>query len=120
MKLGLWSRCRQSFLSQPSPPLPTGDLAYRVVLRVEDIEDAELRTFFQTPRVALWAGPDCHVISYPLRANSLINVVLLVPDNLPEGVAKASGDLAEMHELFKEWDPRYISPCKERKRSLIA
>lgn len=106
---GLWSRCRQSFLAQPSPPLPTGDLAYRVVLRVDDIEDLELRSFFKTPRVALWAGPDCHVISYPLKGNSLINVVLLVPDNLPEGVAKVAGDLAEMHKLFADWDPRLRS-----------
>jgi salicylate hydroxylase len=36
----------------------------------------------------------------------MINLVLLVPDNLPEGVAKASGDIGEMHEIFNGWDPR--------------
>lgn len=45
---------------------------------------------------------------YPLKNNTLLNVVLLVPDNLPEAVAKAPGDLEEMHEIFKDWDPRYV------------
>ncbi|KAH7112074.1 hypothetical protein B0J11DRAFT_562444 [Dendryphion nanum] len=91
---------------RPSPPMPTGDLAYRVIIPVADIEDNNLRQYFETPRVALWAGPDCHVICYPLKANSLLNIVLLVPDNLPEGVSRAIGDLKEMQNIFKEWDPR--------------
>ncbi|KIW99461.1 uncharacterized protein Z518_11200 [Rhinocladiella mackenziei CBS 650.93] len=103
---GLWSKCRASFLGKPSPPIPTGDLAYRIVLRVEDIDDKDLREFASVPRVCLWVGPDCHAIYYPLRNNTMCNVVLLVPDNLPENVAKASGDLGEMHEIFKDWDPR--------------
>jgi len=38
----------------------------------------------------------------------MLNIVLLVPDNLPEAVAKAPGDIEEMHEIFKNWDPRYV------------
>lgn len=103
---GLWSRCREVLLGKPCPPIPTGDLAYRVILNVKDINDNTLRAFFQIPRVALWPGPECHAICYPLKANSFINIVLLVPDNLPEGVTRASGDLEEMHQIFKDWDPR--------------
>lgn len=55
----------------------------------------------------LWAGPGCHAICYPLKGNSLINIVLLAPDNLPEGVARAAGDLDEMLDVFRDWDPRY-------------
>ncbi|KAH7089413.1 hypothetical protein FB567DRAFT_590232 [Paraphoma chrysanthemicola] len=93
----------------PSPPIPTGDLAYRVILRVEEIKDEELRHYFETPRVVLWAGPGCHAICYPLKGNSLINIVLLAPDNLPEGVARAAGDLDEMLDVFRDWDPRLRS-----------
>ncbi|KAH7074026.1 hypothetical protein BKA63DRAFT_515234 [Paraphoma chrysanthemicola] len=106
---GLWSQSRSAFLGAPSPPIPTGDLAYRVILRVEDIKVDELRHYFETPRVVLWAGPDCHAICYPLKGGSLINIVLLVPDTLPEGVARAAGDLDEMLEVFRDWDPRLRS-----------
>jgi salicylate hydroxylase len=104
--LGLHSKTRSSFLGRPSPPIPTGDLAYRILLKVEDITDPEILEFAKTPRVCLWVGPDCHVMYYPLKNNTLLNIVLLVPDNLPEAVAKAPGDLAEMHEIFTKWDPR--------------
>jgi salicylate hydroxylase len=73
---------------------------------VKDIADESVRAFFEIPRVAMWVGPDCHSICYPLKVNTMLNLVLLVPDNLPDGVAKASGDIGEMHEIFKDWDPR--------------
>lgn len=95
-------------MDKPSPPLPTGDLAYRILLRREDIKDKDLREFTSIPRVCLWVGPECHVMYYPLKNNSLLNIVLLVPDNLPEEVAKAPGDLAEMATIFENWDPRQV------------
>lgn len=85
--------------------MPTGDLAYRIVLHTDTIEDADLRDFVSRPRVHLWVGPDCHAIYYPLRNNTMINIVLLVPDDLPENVAKAPGDIGQMRELFRDWDP---------------
>ncbi|PNS14039.1 Kynurenine 3-monooxygenase [Sphaceloma murrayae] len=103
---GLWSPTRAAFFGRPSPPLPTGDLAYRILLRMEDIHDEELRSFASIPRVCLWAGPGGHVIYYPLKDNTLCNIVLLVPDDLPEGVAKTEGDLDEMKAIFESWDPR--------------
>lgn len=106
IETGLWSKCRETLLGRSCSPVPTGDLAYRVILKVDDIEDNTLRAFFQKPRVALWPGPDSHVISYPLKANTLINMVFLVPDNLPEGVSRVPGDLGEMLQIFEGWDPR--------------
>ncbi|KAM6506710.1 hypothetical protein FSOLCH5_013685 [Fusarium solani] len=102
---GLWSNTRSKVLGRPSRPIPTGDLAYRIVLKSEDIQDQELLDFMKKPRVCLWAGPDCHAIYYPLRSNTMANIVLLVPDNMPDNVAKMSGDLSEMKEIFAKWDP---------------
>ncbi len=34
-----------------------------------------------------------------------MNIVLLAPDNLPPDLRRAPGDLAEMMERFKTWDP---------------
>lgn len=103
--VGLWSKTRSTVLGRPSPPIATGDLAYRIVLKAEDIKDQELLEFMKEPRVCLWAGPECHAIYYPLRNNTMANVVLLVPDNLPDNVAKMPGDLSEMKEIFEMWDP---------------
>ncbi|KAI9154772.1 FAD-dependent monooxygenase OpS4 [Paramyrothecium foliicola] len=102
---GLWSKARSTLLGRPSPPLPTGDLAYRIVLNTKDLHDQELLDFIQKPRVRLWVGPECHAIYYPLRNNSMVNIVLLVPDNLPVNVAKMPGSLSEMKEIFAGWDP---------------
>lgn len=38
-------------------------------------------------------------------------MVLLVPDDIPEGGATTvEGNVEEMRALYKDWDPRYISP----------
>jgi len=86
-------------------PEPTGDLAYRVVLRLEDVEDPELRSWIENPAVHFWAGPGAHAVSYSLRAGKMFNIVLLVPDTLPPNVARQAGSVEEMRQLFDGWDP---------------
>ena len=54
---GLWSKCRESMLQEPDQPLPTGDLAYRIVLEADKIDDPELKS--------LVANPQCR--KYPRR-----------------------------------------------------
>ena len=103
--IGLWSKARSKFLAHNDPPISTGDLAYRIVLNTDAIVDEDMKEFVSKPRVHLWAGPDCHAIYYPLRNNTMINIVLLAPDNLPENTAKARGDIEEMKDLFCDWDP---------------
>lgn len=102
---GLWSTCRSVFLGRRDAPLPTGDLAYRIVLKAEQIRDAELRKMVEEPGVRFWVGPDAHVVAYSLRGGSMYNVVLLVPDDLDEGVARVEGNTGEMKRLFEGWDP---------------
>ena len=104
---GLWSATRESFLGGTQDlPKPTGDLAYRIVLTLDQVADEpELREWIKNPEVHFWIGPGSHVVSYSLRGGTMLNIVLLVPDNLPPGVAKQEGSLEEMRELFKGWDP---------------
>jgi salicylate hydroxylase len=108
---GLWSTCRSVFLGQIDPPLPTGDLAFRIVLRLEQIQDEKLRKMVQEPGVRFWIGPDAHVVAYSMRGGTMYNVVLLVPDDLPESVARMEGSVEEMRGLFEGWDPLYELPC---------
>jgi salicylate hydroxylase len=105
---GLWSQIRPQFLGKPSPAILTGDLAYRITIRVDELEgeDAEeLRAFVKDAKVNFWIGPRSHCVGYPVRAGQVYNLVLLCPDDLPGGVVKAQGDMDEMRMRFEGWDP---------------
>lgn len=108
---GLWSAIRSDFVGRPCPAVRTGDLAYRVSLRRDDIrgddpEDDELRARVAHPQVDFWIGPRAHCVGYSVRGGDAYNLVFLCPDDdLPPGVAKVEGDVAEMMERFSGWDP---------------
>jgi salicylate hydroxylase len=116
---GLWSKCRELFLAtegQADAPLPTGDLAYRIVLKLEDVQEPELRDWISKPSCHFWAGPEAHVVAYSIRNGEMFNIVLLQPDDLPEGVARQAGSVEEMRVIFKDWDPvlnRFLSLVKD-------
>ncbi|KAL5114943.1 hypothetical protein ACEQ8H_007190 [Pleosporales sp. CAS-2024a] len=102
---GLWSTCRSAMLGRRDPPLPTGDLAYRIVLGIDQIEDAKLRDMMQRPACRFWAGPDAHAVAFSLRSGTMYNVVLVVPDDLEEGITRTEGNIDEMRKRFEGWDP---------------
>jgi salicylate hydroxylase len=112
---GLWSRCRESLLGQKDDPLPTGDLAFRIVLTLGQISDPELRDWVSNPSVHFWIGPNSHAVGYSLRAGTMYNLVLLCPDDLPNDVARQAGSVDEMRKLFTKWDPiltRFLDQVK--------
>ncbi|KAL6238327.1 hypothetical protein BDW75DRAFT_26700 [Aspergillus navahoensis] len=124
---GINSRCREILLQRPEPPHRTGDMAYRILLDAKDIRktgDAELTKYLDEKAVNYWYGPGAHVgmlsttyavtgkradnmvVTYPLRGGSQLNLVLLVPDNMPEeGPSTLQGYVDEMQGLFAGWDP---------------
>ena len=102
---GLHSKARQSFLGRPDPALDTGDLAYRIVLDEDQIKDPEMRKMMTEPACRLYAGPKAHVIMYSLRSGRQMNIVLMVPDDLPAEVRRQSASTDEMKGLFEGWDP---------------
>lgn len=107
---GLWSKSRSLFSGET--PRPTGDLAYRVVLDLDQVTDPELRDWITSPTVHFWIGPGAHAVGYSLRAGKMYNIVLLVPDDLPAGISRQPGSVDEMRALFKDWDPilgRFLS-----------
>ncbi|KAI0385870.1 FAD/NAD(P)-binding domain-containing protein [Hypomontagnella monticulosa] len=104
---GLWSFCRAKFLPKDfeGVPRPTGDLAYRLVLTLDQIQDPELREWVSNPTCNLWLGHNSHSVGYSLRGGTEFNLVLVTPDDLPSGVSKQAGSVEEMKALFKNWDP---------------
>ena len=104
---GLKSICRESLLGRPDPPHLTGDLAYRIVIKAEDMKKhPDLRSLAEKPAINYWIGPLGHVVCYLLQGGGLYNIVLICPDNLPEMVNTAKADLQEMRDFFAGWDPK--------------
>lgn len=104
---GINSKLREALVGHSDPPILTGDLAYRLLLSTKDmLEDPELRQFIEDPQVHYWIGPDAHAVNYVLNQGELFNMVLLVPDDMPEGVSTLVGNVDEMQALYKDWDPR--------------
>ncbi|KAJ3464656.1 hypothetical protein MRS44_009442 [Fusarium solani] len=102
---GIWSQCRACFTKNSDPPKPTGDLAYRLIIDLDKVADADLRLWISKPKVHFWVGPGAHVVGYSPRGGNQYNIVLLVPDDLPQGVSRQAGSVKEMRELFRNWDP---------------
>ena len=105
---GINSRCREILIGRKEPPHRTGDMAYRLLFDANDIrKDPELKLFVDERQVYYWYGPYAHIVCYPLRSGALLNMVLLVPDNMPEeGPSTLQGYVDEMMGLFQDWDPR--------------
>ncbi|KAH8689312.1 hypothetical protein BGW36DRAFT_433320 [Talaromyces proteolyticus] len=102
---GLWSKVRDQFCGLEMPPKPTGNLAYRVTLRINEISDPDVLDLVAMTALNIWIGPGMHAVGYNVRGGELFNMVLLVPDDLPEGVKRQQGNTAELRKLFEGWDP---------------
>ena len=104
---GLKSVCRETLLGRSDPPKLTGDLAYRIVIKAQDIQaQPELRSLIEKPAINYWMGPNGHVVCYLLQGGGLYNIVLICPDNIPDMMNTAKADIQEMRAFFKDWDPR--------------
>lgn len=104
---GINSKLRELLVGHSDPPSPTGDLAYRLLIPTEKmLDDPELREFVERPQVNYWIGPKAHCVNYILKNGKLFNFVLLCPDTVPDNMTICSGQVDEMKEFFKDWDPR--------------
>ncbi len=103
---GLNSFCRQQFVPTDTPEF-TGDMAFRVLLNVDDLpDDTGLKAMAAAPDCTYWLGHNGHAIVYVLKGGKQINLVAVAPDDLPHGVVRAPCDVGQVLEIFKEWDPR--------------
>jgi salicylate hydroxylase len=103
---GLNSMCRQKLVPTEQPEF-TGDIAFRVLLNVDDlpVDDLDLQQMASTPQCTYWLGPSGHSIVYILKGGKQINLVAVAPDDLPPGVIRAPCDVGEVLALYKDWDP---------------
>ena len=66
---GLHSTIRQQMLAEGEPRM-VGFVAHRTIVPMQDV-----KTDVYRDEVVLWSGPGFHIVHYPLRANTLFNIV---------------------------------------------
>ncbi|OAL28800.1 hypothetical protein AYO22_02665 [Fonsecaea multimorphosa] len=68
-------------LGQPSPPVPTGDLAYRGTFsraQLEALQDPRVDELMNSRCTYNWIGPDRHCVFYPVKNGTAFNLVLML------------------------------------------
>ena len=105
---GLWSRLRQRIAPRADLRF-SGATAWRALLPREQAPAP-----FDASEVGLWLGPWSHLVHYPVRAGSLINIVGIVHDEWNETGWTAAGDRNEILRHFARW------AWSEKARALIA
>lgn len=136
---GVRSQLRQFVLGEEAKPIPTGQSAYRMMIKASEFEgDSEISKFLD-PREAVTTmvmGHKNRLIMGPARNGELYSIVAMVPDSefaspdllvrtltgsvAGEGVTETSwttkGDLDTLLEAFKEfpdWCKRLFSHAPE-------
>jgi salicylate hydroxylase len=101
---GLWSRLR-SRLGYPAPQFRQRT-AWRALVPTDDVAKE-----FQTREVQLWLGRNAHVVHYPVRSGTLINVVAIVNDTWAEPGWDAKGARDQLLAHFSPW--HWAEPVRE-------
>jgi len=71
---GLRSRVRDQLqCGRSDQPMFTGRVAFRAIAHSQDVEEEWLR-----PEISLYLGPNAHLVNYPLRGGSIVNLVAVI------------------------------------------
>jgi salicylate hydroxylase len=96
---GVKSTVRQQFVNDPVRV--SGHVVYRAVADARDFpQDLKLNA------PCLWAGPDCHLVHYPLRGGEQYNVVVTFHSRNPEEWGVTDGSRDEVLSYFQGIGPR--------------
>ncbi|MEM7069418.1 MAG: FAD-dependent monooxygenase [Pseudomonadota bacterium] len=87
---GVWSKLRMSLLDAP-PPVYTGKTAWRTMFKAEQISDKGLLR-----DTHIWLAPNSHLVTYPVRDSSALNVILICTRGLLNTEIRQSHDNAEL------------------------
>jgi salicylate hydroxylase len=96
---GLWSTARVQ-LGDKSKPTFRNRTAWRALLPASAVPDE-----FRQPVTRLWLGRDAHLVHYPVRGGTLVNVVAIVRDrwNAPGWSAPGARDELLRHFPRERW-----------------
>jgi salicylate hydroxylase len=98
---GLWSATRAR-LGYGEPPRFARRTAWRALVPAKEVAPQ-----CREPLVQLWLGRDAHLVHYPVRGGSLINVVAIMDDSWN---APGWSEPAARADLLRRFSPRHWSP----------
>jgi salicylate hydroxylase len=90
---GVKSAVRQQLVGDPVRV--SGHVVYRAV-----VDRAEFPVDLQWNAAAVWAGPNCHLVHYPLRQGEQYNVVVTFHSRRPEEWSVTEGSKEEVESYF--------------------
>lgn len=83
------------------PPRVTGHVVYRAVVEKNDFPEN-----LRWNAASLWAGPQCHLVHYPLRGGEQYNVVVTFHSREREQWGVTDGSKAEVESYFQGICPK--------------
>jgi len=98
---GLWSATRAR-LGYGGPPRFAGRTAWRALVPARNVAPQ-----CREPLVQLWLGRDAHLVHYPVRGGSLINVVAIMEDSWS---APGWSEPAARDDLLRRFSPQHWAP----------
>jgi salicylate hydroxylase len=96
---GVKSVVRQQYVGDPARV--TGHVVYRAV-----VDKHEFPADLQWNAASLWAGPNCHLVHYPLRGGEQYNVVVTFHSRDTEEWGVRDGSKAEVESYFQGICPK--------------
>jgi len=102
---GLWSLARTR-IGYSEPPRFAGRAAWRALVRAKDVAPE-----FREPMIHLWLGHDAHLVHYPVKGGSVINIVAITTDNWNSpGWSKPASRAELLPRLTTaQWSPQALS-----------
>ncbi|GAA3538064.1 3-hydroxybenzoate 6-monooxygenase [Zobellella aerophila] len=91
---GVKSVVRDTYVKDPAKV--TGHVVYRAVVEKEDFPEA-----LRWNAASLWAGPNCHLVHYPLRGGEQYNVVVTFHSREQEEWGVTEGSKEEVESYFQ-------------------
>lgn len=96
---GVRSLFRQTLIGDGEPH-PIGYVAHRTIVPM-----AELKVDVPRDCVALWGGPGLHIVQYPLRHNTLFNIVAVFRTSTHGDKGDAASYRAELEHTYRDMHP---------------
>jgi len=96
---GVRSLFRQTLIGD-GPPRPIGYAALRTIVPMTELKA-------EVPRdcVALWGGPGCHIVQYPLRHGTLFNIVAVFRTSTHAEKGDPASYRAELEHTYRNAHP---------------
>lgn len=94
---GLWSRTRH-FVAPEAALSFTGQTAARSLLPRKGLPSP-----FDTPVISLWLAPKAHLVTYPVKAGSALNVVLVTEDGEAHQGWNEPADQKALLARIRDW-----------------